>query len=300
MLVVLLLIGAKCPAADGFHCERSVDVIVSKTSDALKLNVALGDVLSLELPEDVALRGEPALGNEAIFDVKVVADPLRILVWPKLPPQADGSQESLHGARSNLQLFLDAGITLVVELRIAPAERAVQHVRFRFPEREAESVYVRQRIADETKRLEADYQERRTQFDREIADVTRDRLAREMLVHADCTSLRRREMHDLVVLRTHRICRIGGDVFVTFSLQNRSRDVFAVERIEVQAAGSESAVEAARSTYEGQLVLSFDQTVRGVIAWPIQEELEPVAEWTLIAVERAGRKRVVRLEDVGF
>ena len=300
MLCLLMLTIASCRTRDGFACERSVEATISDAPDkAMKLNVALGDVVSLELPENVSLRGQPALGNSAVFDVKVVSDPLRILVWPK-QPQRDEGDPTLLGERSNLQIFLDGGITLALELRIALAEKSVQLVRFRFPERERESAYVRDKITEESRRLEAEFQGRRTALEREIGDLTRERLARGMLVHADCRALRGRKMHDLVVLRTHRICRIGGDLFLTFSIQNRSRDTFALERADIRGDGSESVVEGVRTTFEGQLVLSFDQTLRGVVAWPVDEESESVADWTLTAVERAGRQRVVRLEGVGF
>ena len=302
MMLPLLVLAASCREQDGYHCDRSVEVpIVAEGPNRLKLNVALGDVLSIDLPADIQIRGEPALGNRAIFDVKVVSDPLRLLVWPKIP-QAAGAigADGLLGERSNLQIFLDSGITILIELRIAEPDVAVQQVRLQFPDREKESAFVREKVAEESRRLQVEFEERRAALDRDIASAARERISRGLLVHGECESLREREMHDLVVLRAERICRIGGDLFVSFSIQNRSRTSFALDRIEVRPAGSDSAVISAQTIFEGQSFLAFDQIVRGVLAWPIDEETETTAEWTLVAFERAGAQRVVELEGVGF
>lgn len=301
MWLSMLILGAVCSDAQGFSCERSVSATIEAASEnRLKINVALGEVVSLNLPEDVELRGEPALGNAALFDVKVVADPLRVLVWPRLPRAAANLDPSqILGERSNLQLFLDSGVTVLIELRIARPGRAVQQVRFSFPEREAESAYVRARVAEENRRLEAEYQEKRAALEREIGQAARQRVADGMLAHAECRSLRERSMRDLVVLRVHGICRIGLDIYVTFSVHNRSRDPFLVGEVEVHGVDAEAEPRDAESTYEGPKFLVFDQRVKGVLSWSVEAD-EVVPRWTLVVDEGAGAGRSVRIEEVGF
>lgn len=287
----------------GFSCEQSVEFEIGSDAsrNRLKIDVALGDVVSLELPENVELAGEPALGNRAIFDVKVISSPLRVLVWPMLPKGAsDVDPASLRGARSNLQIFLDSGVTILIELRIGRPGRSVQRVRFSFPERDEESAYVRERISEETRRLQAEYEGRRAALEQRIGEATRERLAEGMLDQAECTSLRGRVMRDLVVVRTHRLCRIGNDVLLAFSVQNRSRDSFSIERVEVRSGASEGDALEAQTTYGGQTFLVFDQRVRGVVAWTVDEDGEDVAEWTVSVLEKSGGQRVVELGGIGF
>ena len=68
----------------------------------------------------------------------------------------------------------------------------------------------------------------------------------------------------------------------------------------MRAAGSDSPVLSAQMIFDGQSFLAFDQSVRGVMAWPVDDETETTAEWTLVAFERAGAQRIVELEGVGF
>ena len=167
-------------------------------------------------------------------------------------------------------------------------------------EREKESAYLREHLAEETRRLEAEYQQRRAVLERNIAIAARERVSQGLLSHGECASLGGREMHDLVVVRSERICRIGADLYLSFSVHNRSRATFAIERMEIRPAGGESPVTSARVVFDGQLFLAFDRVVRGVVAWTVDEEAEATAEWTLAAVEHAGRKRIIELDGVGF
>lgn len=301
MLLLTILLSAVCTDAEGFRCDRSVTATIETNGEnRINLNVALGDVVSLELPKDVELRGEPALGNASLFDVKVVADPLRVLLWPHPPRDAPNLDPvSLVGVRSNLQLFLDSGVTLLFELRIAPSKRAVQRVALSFPEREAQAEYVRERLLEEGRRFEAEYREKEASLRREIAGVARKRVAAGLLLHGECEDLREREMYDLIVLRVHRLCRIGSDFFAVFSVHNRSRDAFTVETVEVRPAGEEGDALDAVVTFEGAQFLPFDRRVRGVIGWAVEEEAVP-SEWTLVAKERGARGRTVEMEGVGF
>lgn len=302
MLILGLLLGAVCVDSHGFHCDRSVAATIKASEEnRLKISVAVGEVVALELPKDVEMRGEPALGNAALFDVKVVSKPLRVLVWPRLPSNtASAGPGALLGVRSNLQLFLDSGITLLIELRIARSGRAVQRVQFDFPERKAEAEYVRERVAKEVRRLEEEYRAREAEARRNLDSLAKERSATGMLAHAECEALRERSMRDLIVFRAHRICRIGQDLFVVFSVHNRSRKAFSVETVEVRPEDSEGDGLSSVVTYEGGRYLSFDQRVRGVVAWTVEAD-EPVpSAWDLITRESGSRGRAVALGGIGF
>lgn len=302
MLVLSILLSAVCSDSQSFRCDRSVSATINTAGEnRLKINVALGDVVSLELPKDVELRGEPALGNASLFDVQVVAEPLRVLIWPRPPKNAANiDPESLIGVRSNLQLFLDSGITILLELRIARSKRSVQRVTFSFPEREAQAEYVRERLLEQGRRFEAEYREKEAALRREIGRVARERVAAGLMLHGECDDLRQREMHDLIVLRVHRLCRIGSDFFAVFSVHNRSRDAFTVETIEVRPSGDDGEPLDAILTYEGPQFLPFDRRVRGVVGWTVEEDGPVPSEWSLGARESGSRGRSVEMVGVGF
>src|SRR5688572_14793950 len=108
-LLMTLVVGAPCKAdKDGFCTSNVVEAEIGYGAGRgpIRISCALGTVVSLRLPNGVELRGEPAFGNRAIFDLKVQRDPFRLLVWPKLPAGAkDVSTKRLVGKRSNLQIF---------------------------------------------------------------------------------------------------------------------------------------------------------------------------------------------------
>jgi hypothetical protein len=62
MMPLLLLLGASCVERDGYHCDRSVEMeIVADQPNRLKLNVALGDVVSIDLPPNIEIRGSRSI-----------------------------------------------------------------------------------------------------------------------------------------------------------------------------------------------------------------------------------------------
>ena len=126
-----------------YRAGGRTSTLVRTTRSPIAVNVALGLVTSIQLPKRVRLTAEPVLGNQAIFSFQT--QPNRLLVWPRLPAHPDRPVRSnaLLGHTTNLQIFLDFGLSVIVQLRIARQRRAVQQVRLTFPERRRESAYVR-------------------------------------------------------------------------------------------------------------------------------------------------------------
>jgi hypothetical protein len=305
LFVLSLLASASSCATDaqGYCTDKMVreEITYAGEGQSVKINCALGDVVSIAFPPGVELRGEPALGNQAIFEYRAQTDPFRILVWPKYPANArDLAPDALLGERSNLQVFLDSGVTLVIDLKISTPKKSVQQLRFEFPERQKETEFVRERMDAFARKLEDEYQEKAKTLDTGAEDRARRRVARAILGRAQCASLAERRMVDLLVVRAHKICRLGDLIFVEFSIQNRARDLFHLGGVHVSAAGAEEgeAEVEALTEYSGETTLAFDQEVRGVGAFGVSEN--SARSYAVTVEESGGKKRAVTVNGVEF
>jgi hypothetical protein len=294
---------AQCASdRQGYCTEKIVHAAIGYArADSVKINCALGDVVSIAFPEGVELRGEPVLGNQAIFEFRSQPDPFRILVWPKYAAGAkDLPPEALLGERSNLQIFLDSGVTVLVELKIGPSERSVQELRFEFPERTKESEFVRDKMGGLARKLEDEYQDKLKAFESGLEDRARRRVARAMLDRVQCASLSERRMVDLLVLRARRICRLGDMMFVEFSIKNRAKDLFHLGDVRVKVVGAEVGDTdiVPLTEFSGETTLPFDREVRGVAVFAASEAV--ARAYAVTVSESGGKKRVATVDGVEF
>lgn len=310
ILVSVLATALSAPCATdklGYCTDKIVrhEIGYSGEQSRVRINTALGDVVSLSFPKGVRLKGEPALGNKAIFAFRAQegGDTFRILLWPKIPENAKNiTAEMLKGERSNLQVFLDSGVTVSVDMKIDAAEQSVEQVIFEFPEREKESEYLKEALSEQARRLEAEYQERVSALEASIEERARRRLARAILDRKQCEELSERSMRDLLVVRAHEICRFGDLLFVKFGIQNRARDLFHLDRVEVDVAseGVEESTAPVEAVFEflGGTTLAYDEQVLGMAVFAV--EGEQAKSYRVRVKEDGGKKRVVSVDDVEF
>ena len=314
MRVVLLTLpfiayGSEHFDEQGYRTDKVIHHRLSRREpiSRLRLNTALGDVVALELPAGVTLREKPALGNAAIFQYQVQGhSPLEILLWPTVPAVAGQLTEAdLLGERSNFQLTLAEGVTILLDLQIAPPDKSVQRVVFRFPEHEA--------LADQKTALRAEI---RAEIEDELAKerkAIRARaralairmLARDLMARHHCQTLSERAMRELLVLRAHRICTIGVRTYIWFEIHNRRRNIFELNALQVRAHRASAqepldpVIEWASPDHHRALQLAFDDAAHGVVVLELESK-DSARAYALTVVERGGMKRVVTLEDVGF
>jgi hypothetical protein len=286
--------------AQGYCTDKIVRHELSYTDDAarIRLNAALGDVVSLEFPKGVQLRGEPALGNKAIFEFRAQPDPFRILVWPKVPAPGVTAQD-LEGERTNLEVFLDSGVAVLVDVKIAPPKKSVQRVVFSFPARERESEFVEERIAEEARRQRAEAEHDKEALEEKITERVRRTVAKEILKRHECQPLHERTMRDLLIVFADQICRMGDLVTVRFRVRNRARDVFHLDEVRLDVDGQADGQAAASSIVEfsRDAVLAFGEEAAGVLVMPVEDAAR---RYALTVRESGGKKRVVTVSDVAF
>ncbi|MEQ8275143.1 MAG: hypothetical protein RMA76_09245 [Deltaproteobacteria bacterium] len=300
-LVALLVAAAGCGADRQGYCTGKAlthDIAYGEAT-RLKINTALGDVVSIEFPEGVRMKGAPALGNAAIFKYQAQeTEPLRVLVWPRMPRGGNLTTEDLLGQRGNLQIFMDSGATLLVDLRVARSRESVQRVVLAFPERVREREFVKEQLAEQARRLTAAFEEEKAALSNTVVEQSRRRMARAMLDRMHCESLRERAMHDLLVVRVHRICRIGAETFVAFEVHNRRRDLFHLKDVVLREASDDEGNVEALVEWRGDPTLAFDERVFGMAIFGI--EGDAARAYALTVIEDGGAKREVVVDGIAF
>jgi hypothetical protein len=254
----------------------------------------------IQIPQTEKLKGNPVVGNTGLFQTIVEGDPPQVMVWTKVPKGT--SPEALQDVKSNLQINLESGTSILVMLRVAFFDSAVQRIVFRYPEREKQ-LTEEQRIEDRIRqKVELEFKQMRSNLDAEAHRLALTRMAKGIIKRAHCSSMSGRAMRDLLVVRASQICQIGEYVFIRFQIHNRARDLFGLASLDVLSIDGESRqpLDAVIEWESGDKpLLRFDQKSNGVVMFPVTEETAS-AEYGIRVKESAGKKRVVTLEDLEF
>jgi len=301
-LSLMMMLGA-CQVDQMGYCKDEVvrfELSYESRDPKIAINTALGDVVSVELPEDVKLRGLPVVGNKAIYKFEVIDSPPKILIWPTIPKGARGiSPEMLIGERTNMQLAFEGGITLTVDLQFGYPGESTQRLVLEFPEREKEKTFVKERLAEEERKLRAGLKEKEERLDELAAVKAHERLSRAMMQRMECSSTSERAMRDLLVVRSKKICRVGDFVYLHVELHNRSRTIFNLAAIEVFGVQNEAkeAQEVIQTLDETGARLAFDGKGQVVLAFPVVDGME---SFEVLVHEDGGKSRKVTLKGVEF
>ena len=276
------------------------DLRASEPNPRVRISCSLGNVLVVQLPEGESLKGDPAVGNAALFQFKLQKEPLMIMLWPKIPEGSDVTSADVLGETSNVQINLSSGMNILLELQIS--ENSVQRVIFKSPDLE-ERISLKEKLRDEVRaEVEASFKAREENLEAEARKIALSVTAQGVMKRVHCTSLRERAMQDLLMVRAHRICHIGDHIYVEISVHNRARGFFVLDQAEILSVQGEEpqAMEAAFEWEGGKIPqLKFDRKARGVAVFPVTEETSS-SEYGVRIVESAGNKRVVTLDGIEF
>ena len=288
------------PDAAGF-CTAPVVRHALSYADAdlnVKVNVALGRVTSVQLPPDVSLSGQPALGNRALFAFD--SQPGLLLVWPKLPDERPDRLQpgDLVGQRTNLLIFFRFGVTVALELQIAPREQAVHRLVLTFPVREQESAYVQTALTEQAQQLRAAFEVEKAAFSKKVERRTQSMITEALLARLDCVDVSERSMRDFLIVWVRQLCRVGDFVFVRFMVRNRARDVFHLKDVRMFATGATTDGETAAVRFRGLTTLPFN---RSIVGGALLRIIDTQADaYTLVVEEDGGKKRRVQVDGIAF
>ena len=300
-----LLLGLTCQQDDFAYCTDTVihhTLSYENPDEALRLNVALGDVMTIELPEDTKLSAEPVVGNKALIRFQSLdSKPKRLLVWPMVP---DGAKhlppDALLGQRTNLIAHLQSGITLTIDLKLGFPGESVQRLVLAFPERKQERAFVNERVTAELQKLKKVIEKERQDLEVQAELLATKRIARGMLEGFDCHQQSFRAADRLLSVRVFEICRLGDEILLRTQIKNRARALFTPESLTVFIDGKAlpTAVFPEGGEFH-QIKLPFDARLN-VIASARGELVKQAQSFSLELAEIGGKNRTVRLDGVSF
>ncbi|HOX59181.1 MAG TPA: hypothetical protein PLC99_20045 [Verrucomicrobiota bacterium] len=312
-VLVALEAGGGAPAAEKFcvedelgYCHESslTFSLVPGQSNKIRVRVQLGTVFLVRLPVGENVVSPPAVGTMAILKAEMAKEGEQqvIRLWPTLPQGVNPEAAvSLDGIATNVQLTLDSGINLILEIQIT-SKKGVEILELKDPANEAKRLRQKELKDQVRAEIEEEFRQRAENLEAEVHKKTLESMATGIMKRFNCSEIRERAMNDLLVVWAYRICHIGDHLFIDFEIQNRSKTDFALDKVEfLGRTGEESQPLEALVQWEKGVCpqLRFDQRARGMAVIPITEDTAS-ASYTIKVHESAGKKRVVSLEGVEF
>ncbi len=285
-------------AGDAFCTGRVVMRPLTKDQRVVFLGVfvAFNDEFKIEFPRGARLRGDVSYGNEAVFQVEKRDN--STLIVRTIPPRETVTLDQVLGQRTTLNVELEGGWRLAIDLQVARPSASVRYLIF-----EGEDV------EDFAKERDVIYEQCKAEMREALVDTVavqaRERMSLGVLQKAVCNDDPEIEMVDGLWVRQERICQVGRDIYVIFRIRNRARgDQFRVGAVEVVADGSPVVGELAFASADGftpvgieEVALAYAEEILGVVSFQA-EQASP--ELTLRVQEASGKQRVVEVEDVSF
>ena len=290
--------------AQGFCSERVVrySLAYERPDPIVRINLALGKSLVVEFASPgMGLANEPVVGNQELLEAR--RENNRLLVWARAPKGlGDLTDADMLDQRTNLQLDFVGRLHLLVEMRIADEDSAVERLVLDFPERQQESDYVRARLDAEEGSLRAQYDARERQRDDQVQRDASAQVSRAILRRLQCQDQRARAFQDLLLVYVTRLCRIGDEIHIEFTVRNRSRSLFVLQDVEVHAVsgGTLTQVNARRQYERASEFLGYDGELRGVASIAAGPGERDVDEYALVVQESGGQGRKLTVKGLRF
>jgi hypothetical protein len=269
---------------------RNSDTVIYRT-----VNIAIGEVLVVEFPQNVTLLETPTIGDAGLLRIEADTDPLRLRVWGLMFP--DTPESSMYGLNSNIQFKINSGQTFIFNLILQPATNASNRIIFSYPEWEEAQKDVNRMIEEHRRNLEAEHEKKMKSIEKDSERLMINFMARSFSEFFQCNNYAARTQEDLIFLRSDRICKIGRDGIVTmnFSIKNRYRQRFHIEAVKVYSMkGGKVEIEGAEFHLD-KYSMQFDEIVNGAIAFRIKDE-DYSTEYIIEVIESAGKKRKLELK----
>jgi hypothetical protein len=226
--------------AQGYCTDKVVHVDLGEapTDVLLKVNTALGDVIAIHFPAGVRFLPQGVvLGNTSVFDVEIDAPGARLLVRPRLPKDRAASARDLLNARTNLQVEIERGWRINLDLRQWYPSEAVRRLVFQSRAIDQSEAIIGRRVTEAVAELRAAVDRERAALADSAAALAIANLSDAFLRGARCEEVDRVEMQAGLWLRVDFSCQIGTRAFVRFTVSNRRRDAPFVLQ-EVRASGA--------------------------------------------------------------
>lgn len=186
--------------------------------------------------------------------------------------------------KTNLDVTLKSGLSIVIRIEIVLPDEADTRVQFIIPGASTADAI----LSKERDRLEGEFAKR-------AQDAAMNRLLDLHMRGTTCRDFGGRPTRtDLMVVRLRQLCKTAGLIYITFEVENRGSD-------ELQLASASLVDRSIASTYvrfERQRLKPNERTV-GIAAADLADE-PPPSVYTLTVGEDGGRDRSVTIDSIDF
>lgn len=277
---------------------KKVEAIELKNSDVVlyrTVNIGIGEVIVLEFPEGITLSGQPVIGDSALLNVEVDPSPLNLKVWAKT---FSGTPENhMWGLNTNLQFKINAGITFIINFKIAPVKKASNRIIFSYPEFTQQHKDMQKQLVRLKNKLQKEHDKAMKKIDKTAEEKKLEFLTEEFGEFFMCNTYKARAEKEWVFLMSDRICKIGPKtILINFVVKNRYRQYFYLNDVKVYALRGSSRIELGRKYHVDKYGIQFDEALKGGIGFTVDDYAR---SYEIEIIEEAGKQRKIKLK-VGF
>ena len=265
---------------------RQIVLDEKNVGKVFRVRTARNLVTTVEFPEDMV--GAPVCGDcsdakgadaDALYRLEAVGQGRYLTIRP-----TNGSGRRARSGEDDATSILvrleHATLTLYVEL--ADRRKADTRVIFTYPNRTAESEYLRVEKA----KLEA-------QAGAKIEAEVTGRFLRAFSEPHHCTKKGARARNDDVVLEVTELCYFGREVIVMFSVENRGRAPVEIGSVVVNKGAN-------KREYLSEKTVEFQKVSSGVVALRLADGDNSAGPYEVTVYEGTGKRRVVTVGGIEF
>jgi hypothetical protein len=256
-----------------------------------RLHLVPGVAATIQLPErwkETPICGQCVFGDTEykgqLFRLDLVESTQTLTLKTARLPAADAPPDAFI---TNLDITLAGGATVTFFVDITPyPEQADKRIEVTLPQG-------------------ANATEKKTAFDREMAQVFEARLAEATAIEGMKAAMYGTKCRDFaggvrrsdnMVVRLGQLCRNGKLIWVTFDVENRASEDLALAPPSFVGANS---VASSRHYFE-RTTLLFNERTKGVVAAELADPSLPPSTYTVEIVEDGGKSRTVSIDDINF
>ena len=291
-----------CTVDESGYCQdSSISYSLIPGVNKIRVRVAAGTVFVVRIPEGDEVAGVPSIGTVTLLNSELSQEGQRqvLKLWPKVPEGL--TQEGIEGLSTNVQISFGSGVILILEIQIT-TKKGSELLILSDPTREAKRKSESEVRAQVRQEIEQEYRRMKEGIRDEINRGRLELLMKDMMKRYHCEGLRERATRELLVVWGRRICHVGDHLYIEFEIQNRSRSLFELGKIEFFGVKDEKLEphEAVVGWQDGKRPeLHFDQSAKGMAAFPLRDD-ETAPEYAIKVTEAGGKMRVVTLKGIEF
>lgn len=253
---------------------RNIYKVTMRSGVSFKLQTALGYVSTIDLPENAL---KVFVGDQELFKVEVYEK--QVLIKPATDEP---------DARTNLVIVTPSG-RLTFDVSVGIPETADFVLDFRLPQDDETLVKnaFYEKVREKTMELEKQYRDKEKRLSENAEFLSEQKLKKKVAEGVLTVDLKNSKSNERIQVTLHSISRMGGKIYLRFSVENKSKTTYKPLRVMVGAlvfekkffGKKEAGIIEIPSELELARVISADATEYGVLVFdykPMGKRDKPV------------------------